>query len=209
MSYFLPERYAARTDAIQDFEGEAQRTDDVQREVYEEAALLARDFNLSSVIDLGTGSGWKLVKHFGERSDGNVVGIDLAPAVEILRKKYPRGCWTTPDNLPYPSEMQRAGGTGLVICSDMIEHVMDPDETCDTIKNFLPKWIVISTPDRDLVDEYFHPTNKTFGPPRNRCHVREWNFVEFGKYMASHFEVVRHFWSNKKQCTQCVVARLR
>jgi hypothetical protein len=209
MSYFLPDRYVARTDAIQDFEGEAQRKDDVQREVYEESAKLARELDLVTVIDLGTGSGWKLIKHFGKHSDGHIVGVDLPPAVAILRKRYPKACWVTPDNLPYPEEMRKAGGTDLLICSDMIEHVEDPDATCETIKSLNPKWIVMSTPDRDLVDRCFHPTNKTFGPPRNRCHVREWNFEEFDKYMASHFDVVRHFWSNEKQCTQAVIARLK
>lgn len=213
MPYFLPDRYVARTDAIQDFEGEAKRTDDCQREVYLEAAALARDLQLQTVIDLGTGSGWKLVTHFKEWCPLDLIGIDLLPAVKILRERYPGYTWSTPERLPdIAATHKRMGvlpGTELVICSDMIEHVEDPDATCETIKSLDPKWIVMSTPDRDLVDEYFHPTEKTFGPPRNRCHVREWNFAEFGKYMASHFEVVRHFWSNKKQCTQCVVARLR
>lgn len=213
MPYFLPDRYVARTDAIQDFEGEAKRTDDCQREVYLEAAALARDLQLQTVIDLGTGSGWKLVTHFKEWCPLDLIGIDLLPAVKILRERYPGYTWSTPDRLPdIAATHKRMGvlpGTELVICSDMIEHVGDPDATCETIKSLDPKWIVISTPDRDLVDEYFHPTDKTFGPPRNRCHVREWNFAEFGKYMASHFTVVKHFHSNAKQCTQCVIANLK
>lgn len=213
MSYFLPSCYTSRRDPIQDFEGESNRKDDCQREVYLEASMFAREMDLQTVVDIGTGSGWKLVTHFRDWNPLDLIGIDLPPAVAILRERYPGYTWSTPDKLPYiAATHKRMGvlpGTELVICSDMIEHVMDPDETCETIKSLDPKWIFISTPDRDLVDRYFHPTNKTYGPPRNRCHVREWNFTEFGQYMASHFDVVRHFWCNEKQCTQLVVARLK
>jgi Methyltransferase domain len=213
VNYFLPDRYIIRTDPVQDFEGESNRKDDCQREVYLEASKFAREMQLQTVIDIGTGSGWKLVTHFKDWPILDIMGIDLAPAVKILRERYPTHLWSTPDKLPEIAAMRkRMGslpGTDLVICSDMIEHVLDPDETCETIKSLRPKWIVISTPDRDLVDRYFHPINKTFGPPRNRCHVREWNFHEFGRYMASHFDVVRHFLSNEKQCTQCAVMKIK
>ena len=214
MSYFLPDRYIIRTDPIQDFEGEAQRKDDVQKEVYDEAAAIARDMNLHIVIDLGTGSGYKLVTRFGRDCDTClkdmlVYGVDLAPVVAILRRKYPYHLWGEVESFDAAMMDDDDPPLDLLICSDVIEHVLDPDALCAQIKTLEPEWIVISTPDRDLVDRYFHPTDKTFGPPRNRCHVREWNFEEFDKYMRSHFDVVRHFWSNEKQCTQCVVARLK
>lgn len=206
MPYFLPDRYIPRLDPVNDFEGEAQRKDDCQKEVYDEAAKLAREFELNRILDLGTGSGWKLMKHFGGQSSLEVIGIDLLPAVEILKRRYPDRAWATPERLEEVSALYRPD---LIICSDMIEHVLDPDATLETIKSLRPKWIMMSTPDRDLVDRYFHPTNKTFGPPRNRCHVREWTFPEFRQYMNSHFDVVRHFLSNAKQCTQCAVMRLK
>lgn len=204
MSYFLPDNYISRPGAVQDFEGEARRTDDCQKEVYEEAAKIYRDFKLETVIDLGTGSGWKFVKHFGQ-SPLDMIGIDLFPAVKILRERYPTYTWSTPDKLPMIAELRKPLGTGLVICSDMIEHVDDPDAVCRIIRSLRPRFAVISTPDRDLVDQHFHATVKTLGPPRNPCHVREWNFPQFGAYMASQFRVVRHFYSNVAQCTQCVV----
>lgn len=200
MSYFLPEGYVERLGAVQDFEGEAKRKDDCQKEVYEEAAALAREMELETIIDIGTGSGWKLVKYLGDRS--NVIGVDLEPAVKILLDRYPVDLngivWTTPERLPIWTDK----GADLVICADMIEHVDDPDATIATIRSLEPKWIVISTPDRALLGPGRQP-----GPPANQCHVREWNFAEFKAYINQHLDIVRHSHSNRGQCTQCIVAR--
>ena len=40
----------------------------------------------------------------------------------------------------------------LVIASDVVEHLVDPDEMLQFISRIGPKFVVISTPDRDLLD---------------------------------------------------------
>lgn len=194
MSYFIPDDYIIR-DAVQDFEGEAKMQDGWQNEVYAEARALMDAHGLQSVLDIGTGSGFKLIKYFRDKL---TFGIDLPPAVQMLRDKYPDRQWGT-------SLFDCLHGYDLIICSDVIEHVDDPDGLCNLIKCVADvKYAVISTPDRDLVT-----TQPKLGPPRNTCHVREWTFAEFGAYMRSHFNVERHFYSNKAQCTQCVVIKCR
>jgi hypothetical protein len=73
----------------------------------------------------------------------------------------------------------------------------------DLIEQSAPKLIVLSTPDRDLLER------TPDGPPKNRAHVREWTMPEFYNYIDSRFEVLEHFVSNRKQSTQTMLARLR
>jgi SAM-dependent methyltransferase len=193
MSYFLPEGYIERLGATQSYD--IGGNDEWQDEVYREASILAKVLGLQTVLDFGCGSGFKLMKYFDEFA---TVGIDLAPTVARLNMKYPYRKWGVVGKsitmLP-----------DLLICSDVIEHVDDPDDLLSLLKSLHPKWLVISTPDRGLMAENPKWT-KALGPPGNGCHVREWAFSEFRKYINSHFEVVRHFHSSVEQCTQCVIA---
>lgn len=196
MSYCIPDNYVARLGASQDFLNENKQEDQYQREVYLTALRLANQHHYQNVVDVGCGSGWKLVHHLGHLQ---TLGIDLPPTVEYLKAKYPERQWEiAPSYLEFH-------GVDLVICSDVIEHVDNPDELCNFLRLINPKHYVISTPDRSLLNH----VQPEFGPPRNKCHVREWTFSEFGEYMRSRFAVDEHFYSNKAQVTQCVVARLK
>jgi len=197
MSYFLPEGYVERLGAPQSFD--LGGDDTWQDEVYKTAAALAYVLDLRMVVDIGTGSGFKLMKYFSDRV---TAGVDLKPAVDILRQKYPNRIWVT-------STMAVLMDVELVICADVLEHVDGPDYFLVRLKNDAPRaWFVISTPDRKLLERY-PKWGAQMGPPRNGCHVREWSFDEFRQYMDQHFEVFRHFISNREQCTQCVIARLK
>ena len=198
MSYFLPEGYIERPDAPQSFD--VGGGDTWQDEVYSTARQLADVLGLHTVVDIGCGSGFKLIKYFGEKPF-TTVGVDLEPAIDSLKLKYPGYSWVTPGGL-------KGLSPSLLICSDVIEHVYDPDNFCEHIRTINPKWIVISTPDRKLMAKFPKWTAR-MGPPGNGCHVREWTFGEFRLYMDSHFDVVRHFHSNVEQCTQCAIMRLK
>ena len=198
MAYFLPEGYTERLGAPQDCD--VNGSDEWQREVYEEALKLAQVLGLISVVDFGCGSGFKLLKYFGNRDEFSIIGIDLPQAVDRLYEAHPEYCWRKSAlGLSRPD---------LLICSDVLEHIDDPDQVLELFKQIEPKWLVISTPDRKLMQKY-PKWGVKMGPPANGCHVREWSFDEFRRYMDSHFYVSRHFHSNVGQCTQCVIARLK
>jgi hypothetical protein len=190
----IKEGYAIRTEPL--YSNEETVEDKYQNEVYLRALELLHQQEFSSVLDVGTGRGFKLVKYFSEY---RTLGLDLPPTVNILRSFYPLHQW---DSLPLDGPAPQ--GYELLICSDVIEHVLNPDDLLTFIERAKPKLIVISTPDRDLFEEKFHA-----GPPSNWCHVREWSFAEFEAYLAAKFEILEHFHSNQAQKTQCVVARLR
>jgi hypothetical protein len=147
------------------------------------------------VLDIGTGRAFKLMKYFRDRE---TLGLDLPPTVEWLQSPdgYPDRKWAFCGlNSKAPI------GYSLVICADVIEHVRNPNMLCGFIKRCKPVVAVISTPDRDLLK---HEVCQT-GPPFNGCHVREWNFAEFGMYMRDHFNVLMHWHPNIGQACQAVI----
>lgn len=80
---------------------------------------------------------------------------------------------------------QVPGGGATLICSDVIEHVEDPDQILAYLEAIRPEQIVISTPDRDEIK-----LDTQDGPPRNIHHVREWTHDEFVAYLSSRFDIV-------------------
>jgi SAM-dependent methyltransferase len=184
-NYFIHDGYSSRTDA-KEFDDTA-FTDEFQREVYEYGRQVALLHNLSTVLDLGCGSGFKLITNFLEF---DTAGIDLEPTVAFLRKRWPGRKWDTSADRVSPSD--------LVICADVIEHVANPDDLLDTIIRKQPKRVIISTPERDTLCLGTHD-----GPPKNLHHVREWNFSEFHAYIGSRFHIKQHFVINQTQCIEC------
>lgn len=171
------------------------QTDGHQREVYEFAAEIMKNNDFKTVYDIGCGSGYKLVNYLGQY---DTTGFDLEETVKFLKEKYPQRNWQTVQfsdrNVP-PAE--------LVICSDVIEHVLDPDSLLSFLDSVSKNLIIISTPARDLI--YKAGDYDYMGPPRNSCHVREWSFAEFDKYISSKFRIIKHEVTNRRQATQMIL----
>jgi hypothetical protein len=173
-------------------------TDEWQREVYLTAAELMDRYQLSTVYDIGCGSGYKLINYLGKY---DTVGFDVPKTVDFLNKRYSDRKWrvgTSVDDL---------GETDLVICADVIEHCLDPELLLEFIDSISTKYIVISTPDRNLM--YSKDDDQFLGPPRNPAHVREWTFDEFGAYIGQRYIILDHQISNRAQATQMIVCQPR
>lgn len=167
-------------------------TDEAQDEVYEFAKKVLEIYNLDSVIDIGCGSGYKLIKYFNEN---NTIGIETEPCLSQLRQKYPSKTWVD-SGTPEESFSSFNQKTDLIICADVIEHIKDPDNLINYIKSFNYKYLIISTPDRKILRESFpdyYGEASWFGPPKNGSHVREWAFDEFSEYLKMHFKKVSGF----------------
>lgn len=186
-SYYIHQPYEVRLDnkAFDD----TPFTDEFQKEVYQYARQLAERYGFRSVLDIGCGSGFKLITNFFDR---DTVGLELPDTLEFLEKKWPGRKWGTAGLLYHDFAFE------LVISSDVIEHLVDPNELLKQIQLYRPKRIVLSTPERDELCFGTHD-----GPPRNMHHVREWNFAEFHAYIGSWFQIREHFVINGCQIVDC------
>ncbi len=189
-NYFIKESYISRLENR--YFDDTSNTDGWQKEVYEFAKEIAVQNNFLKILDIGTGSGYKLLNNF---SNFDTLGIDVTPTVEWLRKNYPDRNWS--------DSFEPVQGYDLIIASDVIEHIPDPDSLLDLIEKCNPKLIVLSTPDRNLLPKEYHN-----GPPKNKAHVREWTMEEFNKYISSRFKVHKHYISHEKHATQTMLASL-
>ena len=196
--YYIFDGYVERLNNLQ--HDDRGLTDGYQKEVYEHAKALADWLKVTHVLDIGCGSGYKLLKNF---SDYVTFGFELEPNLSWLIQNYPQRHWLQSD-LDLPSPVQG----GLLICSDVIEHIPDPDRLMRFIASVEPQKIVLSTPEREMLEKLQHPHWVKNGPPVNPAHVREWSFKEFEIYVHTWFDIDEHFISNAQQGTQCLVASL-
>jgi hypothetical protein len=172
--------------------------DEWQSDVYIRAAKLMQDEQLCTVHDVGCGSGYKLIRYLG---DYDTTGFEVPDTLEFLQRSYPERKWkaATPSDSQVPAE--------LVICSDVIEHVLDPEVLIRFLISLTHKWLLISTPDRGIL--YSRTSAYQLGPPRNPDHVREWNFNEFHRFVERYVDIKEHFICNRDDATQVVIATRR
>ena len=171
-------------------------TDQWQLGVYESAVSLIKKMNGKSVIDVGCGSAFKLMEMFG---DYDTTGIELTGTHNWLVKKYPSKKW-----LAFENTNPRNLCADLVICSDVIEHVKNPDGLLDFLKLINFEFLVISTPERDRVRG-----SHDFGLPENTSHFREWNDREFKEYVSKWFYISEQMISADKSVSQILLCKIK
>lgn len=168
--------------------------DEYQKEVYELARFYLDKYGYKRVLDIGCGSGYKLLHNF---SDCHTVGVEVGSTYAYLIQQYPDRTWVeASQTTQIPSQ------TDLVICSDVIEHVLNPDELLQLIAGIDFKLLFLSTPERDLVRGW-----QSYGPPGNFCHIREWNAREFRQYVGSWFTILSHQITHVEDATQLLICK--
>lgn len=156
--------------------------------VYRDAAKIAQEHDIKTLCDVGCGTGEKLRNIHESNPNLNIVGIDQKHAIEYCLNTHGFGEWLV-DDFAEP-KLKICGD--MTICSDVIEHLVDPDVLISYLKRVTTPGglILISTPDRDRL----RGEACTYSP--NRHHIREWNFDEFSRYLHSHHLIPqRHYHS--------------
>jgi SAM-dependent methyltransferase len=146
--------------------------------VYLECRKLYRRRACRNILDIGCGPAMK-VRHYLSAECGDIVLVDQATLEPQVRRILP-GCTFIPADLERDTlELDRK--FDLVICSDVVEHLMDPDHCVDLIRDHLTSRgrAVITTPERD------YRRGKHCMTCPNKAHVREWNGPEFIRYLES------------------------
>lgn len=141
-----------------------------QADVYRLAAELAREANVKRLVDIGCGQGGKLAAVAGEFE---IVGYDYGDNIAHCQKMYPNGQWHVADLETQVIADDFHGS--IVICADVIEHLIKPDALLETLRNAAQTaaYVLVSTPDRMRVYR-----RDQSGPPGNPYHVREWTLNE-------------------------------
>lgn len=171
MNFKIKEGYNHRTEAAA-FDDTPYK-DQFQREVYMEVLKFVKENRLNSIIDIGCGSGYKLVRYLGKY---DIEGLEIEPTLSWLKKNYPHNKWV--DRVDPDKEYD------VVICADVIEHLYDPTELLKMFSSMKATTFFISTPERDIVRG-----PEDMGPPRNETHFREWNTKEFVELVSDYLEV--------------------
>jgi 2-polyprenyl-3-methyl-5-hydroxy-6-metoxy-1,4-benzoquinol methylase len=168
--------------------------DEWQRSVYELSVTIAAKLPGASIIDIGCGSAWKLVHMLGQY---NISGIEVEPTYSWLKNQYPQHKWLLFDETD-PKTLR----ADLIICSDVIEHMADPDELLDFLEEIDFQYLVLSTPERNA-----KLGKNDYGPPENIAHYREWNQYEFKDYVRNWFHVVEQRILNDRSITQVLICK--
>lgn len=199
-NYCIYDGYVSRTEFVTC--EQIGHTDQFQDEVYAAARKVCVDNKYNTVLDIGCGSAYKLVKYF---RDKKFVGLDLEPNLSHIKDKYPLYDFRLSDFGKPPSE-----SFDLIICSDVIEHLLEPDDLLEFISCIDFKHLVLSTPERRTIQELqksFGWQVQVNGPPHNLMHVREWSFDELREYLSQWFDIESQFMTPKQVECQVVIAR--
>lgn len=147
-----------------------------QWHVYRWVKQIVSKTGSQSLIDIGCGPAVKLNLFFG-KTGVDYVGIDQRSAIDYCKNNYTNGEYIV-DDFSNPNFKPNVKPEVLV-CSDVIEHLVNPDILIDYIKSLSDKntLIFISTPDRS-----FHWGQNCMGSP-NPSHIREWAQIELIQYL--------------------------
>lgn len=157
--------------------------------VYRYAEKLIQEKKIKEVIDVGCGTGAKLALIHNNLPEINFTGIDQRATIEYCKEHYNFGKWYV-DNIEEPDKSLDNIKAELVICSDVIEHLLNPDTLLSYLKKKVTKdgYILLSTPERDVL------RSKSCNNSPNKFHIREWNYEELENYLLySGFRIVEHF----------------
>ena len=190
-NYFLDTAYECQTECIRDgFWTEsriAKEPFNGSRAVMEWVAkrLEEKQNSLSlSLLDVGCGPASKLPIFF---PNYKIAGIDTKEAIALAQKNNPQGIFyacNLDDDMEIASVSEKLGKFDVILCIDVIEHVLFPEKMLRLIrKHLLPGRgeAYIATLERDIsrgVD------SGRQGSPI-KAHIREWNQDEFAQFIRS------------------------
>lgn len=154
-----------------------------QPDVYTALIKLARRRGIKTIIDIGSGNGEKLVPY---KDEFKFIFVDFGTNLDVIKKNigvegnefidqdFEKG---------FPVFSKKVLQDAMVICSDVIEHMRNPEILAGALASFshTAPFVLISTPDRPRTRGVSH-----FGPPDNQTHVREWAVEELDSYFRAH-----------------------
>lgn len=186
--YFLPENYQENLAISFDIDtnnnywspSRIKTSISYQWAAYQWANKFIKKKKIDRVADVGCGLAYKLNELYRNNPNVEFWGIDQPNAIALCKKHYRFGNWLDVNLEKEP--IRPAEKFGLIISSDVIEHLGNPDILIKYLKQLVSDngYILITTPERDVLRG-----SGILNCP-NKAHTREWNTEEFTSYVESH-----------------------
>lgn len=189
-------------------------TVEYQNKVYERVEELIKENNSKCVFDVGCGFTTKLNDYIIPHVD-KVYGLDQQSAIDANKQYLKNDDKVNYILCDFDDEEQLnlvniEDEPDIIICSDVIEHVLHPDILLKFIKGLAKKntFIILSTPERDA------ERGVNCIKSNKAEHVREWNKSEFNKYISyMGFNVIEHILVDKssidkRKLNQVVICKI-
>ena len=162
-----------------------------QYSVYIEIKKFINYSEKSKLVDIGCGAGEKLKLLKDDKQNLEIFGIDTKESIDICKKNLDFGNFIVDDLSNYNESLyeNHKNSFDYIICSDVIEHIKNPDQLLSLVNYLAHKdtIIIISTPDRIK----FRGQSNNQSP--NSAHIREWSGKELKLYLESkNFSVIGH-----------------
>lgn len=182
-NYCLPANYTSREKPEYFVDAPQQMV--WQPDVYPLALKLATALGLTVIIDIGCGRAAKLAELYRLQPQLTYIGIDFGANIQWCSAHHNFGKWLDMDMEQPQTLLELTPGLlskSLIICADVIEHLVNPLHVLNFIKQLLNSGAAIamvSTPEREKLYDGLQ-----LGPPSNVCHVREWTIQELNNLLV-------------------------
>ena len=151
--------------------------------------LLAKDLHPNSVLDVGAGEGFTLAKFEKENIGKKLEGIEYLPlAISLGKKENPsiKLVQGTIYDLPY-----KASSFDVVLCTEVLEHIDDPEKGLKELARVTNKYCLISVPN----EPFFMLANLLRGKNISRFgndieHINHWTTQQFVTFIGKHLKVL-------------------
>lgn len=172
-----PTTYDATSDATYWNAGRIATASEYQYDAYQLAAGLVRSLGIDALLDVGCGPPKKLAElmppslriHLVDQPNTRLAAASLLPHAAFTEANLER------------ADLDLGETFGLILCADVIEHLLDPDPCMAFMRRHLRPggFLLLTTPERDVLrglDCHHSP---------HPMHVREWNRSELRAFLES------------------------
>lgn len=147
-----------------------------------------RSLKADSILDVGAGEGFTLEKLRKAKTVKKLEGIEyMDEAIALGKKANPHVKIRKGDiyDLPY-----KANSFEVVLCTEVLEHLEDPERALLELKRVTSKYVVLSVPNEPLftIQRFLRGKNmlKLGDHPE---HIQHWNAGSFKKFVGKHLKV--------------------
>jgi len=151
---------------------------------------LLPDVSYETVLEVGCGEGVLLASLRHALQGRFTIGVDVdLEEIEAARRNAPFAKCIVADAYHLPFDDNRFD---LVICSEVLEHLGDPDTAVCEIRRVSKRHCLFSVPNEPLW-RMLNMARGAYLPSLGdtRGHVNHWNSRSFRRFIAAHLEVVK------------------